>query len=136
MKNLLTYGEMGSPVNEAETNTYQKYSSEAQQDLDHFNMIVMPKMKAAGFIRVNEPAQKGQSPYGTGYFCYPDHESGVNLFLSTSLYAPWKYVVYEKGNRNVREFGWETGTDAEVKKAALDAVNYAIALKRKYEDSI
>ena len=127
---------MGSPVNEAETNTYQKYSSEAQQDLDHFNMIVMPKMKAAGFIRVNEPAQKGQSPYGTGYFCYPDHESGVNLFLSTSLYAPWKYVVYEKGNRNVREFGWETGTDAEVKKAALDAVNYAIALKRKYEDSI
>jgi hypothetical protein len=136
MKNLLTYGEMGSPVNEAEVNTYQKYSTEAQQDLDDFNMIVMPKMKAAGFIRVNEPARKGQSPYGTGYFCYPDHESGVNLFLSTSLYAPWKYVVYEKGNRNVREFGWETGTDAEVKKAALDAVNYAIALKRKYEDSI
>jgi len=136
MKNLFTYKEMESPVNEAEVNTYKKYSHETQQDFDHFNKIVMPKMREAGFKRVNEPAQPGTSSYGSGYFCYPDHESGVNLFLSTSLSSPWKYVVYEAGNRNIREFGWETGTDAEVRKAALDAVNYAISLARKYEDDI
>ena len=132
MKNLFSYEEMGSSLNEAVTDIYKKYTSESGQDFDHFNKIVVPKMKAAGFKRVEEPAQPGTSSYGTGYFCYPDHNTGVNLFLNTSLYSPWKYVVYEKGNKNLKEFGWKIGTDAEVKKAALDAVNYAISLKEKY----
>ena len=51
MKNLFTYKEMESPVNEAEVNTYKKYSYETDQDFDHFNKIVMPKMREAGFKR-------------------------------------------------------------------------------------
>jgi hypothetical protein len=132
MKNLFSYEEMGSAVNEAVSDIYKKYSYESGQDFDHFNKIVVPEMAKAGFKRVNEPAQHGQSTYGTGYFCYPDHQNGVNLFLSTSLYSPWKYVVYDNGNQNVKEFGWKTGTDSEVKKAALDAVNYAKYLKKNH----
>ena len=129
MKNIVSYEDLTDHINEG-VNTYQAMTT--KKDFDHFNAVVVPGMKTAGFKRVNEPAQQGRSSYGAGYFCYPDHDKGVNLFLDTPLSSPWKYVVYYGGNKGIREFGWKTGTDAEVKKAATDAVNYAIQLKNQY----
>ena len=129
MKNIVPYEHLMSHVNEAE-NTYQ--AIKAKKDFDHFNTIVVPAMKSAGFKRVTEPVNtKERSSYGAGYFCYPDHNTGVNLFLDTPFSSHWKYVVFRAGNKDVKEFGWKTGTDAEVKKAATDAVNYAIKLKNQ-----
>ena len=134
MKNIVPYEHLTSHINEAE-NTYQ--AIKAKKDFDHFNTIVVPAMKSAGFKRVTEPVNtKERSPYGAGYFCYPDHNTGVNLFLDTSFSSPWKYVVFRAGNKDVKEFGWKTGTEAEVKKAANDAVNYAIKLKNQNSKKI
>jgi len=46
----------------------------------------------------------------------------LSALLASSDWAP---------NKQIKEFGWKTGTDAEVKKAATDAANYAIELKTK-----
>lgn len=129
MKNIISYEDLTSNISEGE-NTYQAMTT--KKDFDHFNEIVVPGMKSAGFKRVNEQPQPGRSTYGSGYFCYPDHNKGVNLFLDTPLSSSWKYVVYYGGDKGVKEFDWKTGTDAEVKKAATDAVNYATKLKNQY----
>jgi hypothetical protein len=105
---------------------------ERVKDFDHFGQIVKPGMAAAGFKYIDEPNVSGFSSYGKGYFCYPDHNTGVNLFLNSKLTDPWKYVVYSDGNKNKKEFGWPNGTDAEVKKAATDAVAYAVKLKKQF----
>jgi hypothetical protein len=60
------------------------------------------------------------------YFCYPNHNDGVNLSLNCSENG-WHYVVFYKGNKMVKEFK----LGADVKQNAQDAVNYAIALKTK-----
>ena len=132
MKNLINYQDHSNRINEGEESAYDKYSKEgSQEELDHFNKLVVPKMKAAGFKRVIEPAAPGTSPYGAGYFCYPDHNTGVNLFLSKPYSGAWKYVVYMAPNKDLKEFEWKTGTNAEVAKCANDAVAYAISLKNK-----
>jgi hypothetical protein len=101
-------------------------------DFDHFGEIAKPLMDAAGFKWVGEKAQYGQaSGYADGYYCYPNHNTGVNLYLDKPLSGAWKYVVYLAPNKLIKEFGWKTGTGAEVNKAATDAANYAIALKTK-----
>ena len=131
MKNLINYQEHSSKINEEMESVYDKYTKEgSQEEFDHFNKLVVPKMKEAGFKRVIEPVVAGAPNYGAGYFCYPDH-SGVNLFLSTSTTKPWKYVVFQNGNKDLKEFQWKTGTDAEVSKCANDAVAYAISLQKK-----
>ena len=129
MKNLINYQDHSNRINEEMESVYDKYSKEgSQQDLDHFNKLVVPKMKSAGFKRVIEPAAPGTSPYGAGYFCYPDHNTGVNLFLSKPYSGSWKYVVYMAPNKDLKEFGWKPG---EVAKSANDAIAYAISLKSK-----
>jgi len=101
-------------------------------DIDHFGKIVKPLLDGAGFKWVGEKAQYGQaSGYADGYYCYPNHNTGVNLFLDKPFTGAWKYVVYLAPNKQIKEFGWKNGTDAEVKKAATDAANYAIELKTK-----
>lgn len=132
MKNLIHYQDHSNKINEEMESVYDEYSKEdSKKEFDHFNNLVVPKMKAAGFKRVIEPAAPGTSPYGAGYFCYPDHNTGVNLFLSKPYSGSWKYVVYMAPNKDLKEFGWKTGTEAEVAKSANDAVAYAISLKSK-----
>ena len=132
MKNLINYQDHSSRINEEMESVYDKYSKEdSQGDFDHFNKLVVPKMKAAGFIRETGPAAPGTLPYASGFFCYPDHNTGVNLFLSKPHSGFWKYVVYMAPNKDVKQFGWKTGTEAEVAKSANDAVAYAISLKNK-----
>jgi len=109
------------------------------KDPDHFGMYVKPAMIQAGFKLVDESNDssfkwcKWYNGNCCKYFCYPNHDDGVNLFLDCGgdSYEPWKYVVYYGGNKGLKEFGWSTGTNDEVKKAAQDAVNYAINLKNK-----
>ena len=134
MKNLINYQDHSNRINEGEESAYDKYSKKGSQgELDHFNKLVVPKMKAAGFKRVIElPAATGTSvSYGAGYFCYPDHNTGVNLFLSKPYSGDWKYVVYMAPNKDLKEFEWKTGTNEEVAKCANDAVAYAVSLKNK-----
>ena len=132
MKNLINYQDHSSRINEEMESPYDKYSKEdSQEEFDHFNKLVVPKMKAAGFKRVIEPVPAGSPSYGSGYFCFPDHSTGVNLFLSTSYTKPWKYVVFQNGNKDLKEFQWKVGTDSEVTKCANDAVAYAVSLKEK-----
>jgi len=105
------------------------------KDPDHFGMYVKPAMIQAGFKLVDESKidSSKMCKYYEGncckYFCYPNHNDGVNLFLDCSD-SGWKYVVFYK--TITKEFGWKIGTEAEVKKAAQDAVNYAISLKKQY----
>lgn len=99
-------------------------------DFDHFGKIVKPMLDAAGFKWTPEKAQYGRvAGYADGYYSYPNHEKGVNLFFDKPYSGPWKYVVYLGPDKMIKEFGWKTGSDAEVKKAATDAANYAIQLK-------
>ena len=100
-------------------------------DFDHFGKIVKPLLDDAGFKWNAEKAYGQASGYADGYYCYPDHNKGVNLFLDKSYTNPWKYVVYLAPNKAIKEFSWKTGTNTEVKKAASDAANYAIELKNK-----
>jgi len=107
-----------------------------QKDIDHFGSIVSPQMKEAGFRLVDESKAFSlpQCKYYNGncckYFCYPNHNNGVNLSLNCED-SGWYYVVYYKGNQMVKEFRFKTGTNEEVKMAAQNAVNYAISLKNK-----
>jgi hypothetical protein len=110
-------------------------TKEGGQDEDHFGKYVLPQMKAAGFKLVDESKSnpltmcKHYNGNCCKYFAYPEHNNGVNLFLSCED-GGWKYVVYtHPGGKNLKEFGWKTGTDQEVKSAAQNAVRYAIQLK-------
>lgn len=126
-------------------NEQESGNEKFQKDYDHFNLIVKPRMKSAGFKYIDEPEPQGLlqhygvSPYGSGYFAYPNHNNGVNLFLN-KFEGNWKYVVSVNTTNNkleqeydklTKEFGWRVGTDAEVKSAANKAVDYAISLKNK-----
>jgi hypothetical protein len=124
MKHIQIYESFASTVNESTT------SLESGSDFDHFGKIVKPLMTNAGFKWVPEKPVYGQAAgYADGYYCYPDH-NGINLFLDKSIANPWQYVVYGKENsKAIKKFGWPNGTDAEVKKAATDAANYAMTLK-------
>jgi hypothetical protein len=87
-------------------------------------------MKSAGFKRVIDPNVDKDS-YGAGYFCYPDHSTGVNLFLDKPYSGDWKYVVYMSGNKDLKEFKWNASGNPSTEKCANDAVAYAISLKNK-----
>ena len=91
-------------------------------DYDHFGLMVKPQLIKAGFKYIDEPVQAGMSSYGKGYFAYPDHNTGVNLFLKSDLNGPWKYVVYYGGNKGLKEFDVDS---------AKQAISYAISLKNK-----
>ena len=131
MKNLINYQEHSSKINEEMESVYDKYTKDSGgKEFDHFNNLVVPKMKAAGFKRVIDP-NVDKNSYGAGYFCYPDHSTGANLFLDKPYSGYWKYVVYTYPNKDLKEFQWKTGTDAEVAKCANDAVAYAISLQKK-----
>lgn len=110
---------------------------EGGRDFDHFGKIVLPQMKAAGFRLIDEsksyslPFCKYYNGNCCKYFVYPKHSNGVNLGLQCEDDG-WKYIVYtHPGSKNLREFKWSKGTDAEVKNAAQQAVDYAIQLKNK-----
>jgi hypothetical protein len=126
MVHIKIYEDFTSDINESTT------SLESGGDFDHFDhfgKILKPLMDNAGFKWVAEKPQYGQAAgYADGYYCYPDH-NGINLFLDKSIANPWQYVVYGKNNKGIKKFGWPNGTDAEVKKAATDAANYAMQLK-------
>jgi hypothetical protein len=127
MEHIKIYDEFLGELNESTT------GKEGGGDFDHFGRIVKPLMDAAGFKWVPEKVSYGQPlGYADGYYCFPNHNTGVNLFLQKSFSSPWKYVVYfsAKGDDS-KEFGWPKGTDAEVRAAAEAAANYAIALKEK-----
>jgi len=53
------------------------------------------------------------------------------IYKSNKNTKPWKYVVFQNGNKDLKEFQWKVGTDSEVSKCANDAVAYAISLKEK-----
>ena len=91
-------------------------------DYDHFGLMVKPQLIKAGFKYIDEPVQAGMSSYGKGYFAYPDHNTGVNLFLKSDLNGPWKYVVYYDGNKGLKEFEMDS---------VKQAISYAISLKNK-----
>ena len=110
-------------------------NEEGQQDYDHFGKIIVPQMKKAGFKFVDEskimPLEMCKYYNGNccKYFCYPDHNNGVNLSLNCQESA-WSYMVFYKGNKGIKNFPLG-GTDDNSKKAAQDAINYAISLKNK-----
>ena len=98
---------------------------EGGQDFDHYNQIVVPMMTKYGFKRTIEG-----NGYGSGYFSYPNHNDGVNLFYDNKN---GKYVVYMAPNKNLKEFKFVAGTESEARKIATDAANYAMSLKKSYE---
>ena len=110
--------------------------SEQTQDFDHFGKIVYPQMKQNGFKFVDE--SKGSTlkwcKYANGicckYFCYPDHNTGVNLFLDCKD-GGWEYVVYYGNNKDMKRFPIG-GNDSSTKSASQDAVTYALNLKNRY----
>lgn len=102
-------------------------------DFDHFGKIVKPLMDKAGFKWVQEKYPPTiPSGYADGYYCFPDHNSGINLFLDKSYTDPWKYVVFVGSGKpsNLKEFQWGKNYGDE-KKAAKAAAEYAIQLKEK-----
>jgi hypothetical protein len=130
MKNLINYQDHSNKINEEMESVYDKYVKDSQaEEFDHFNKLVVPKMKSAGFKRQIDP-NVDKTSYGAGYFYYPDHSTGVNLFLDKPFSGGWKYVVYMAPNKDVKEFKWNlNGPTTE--KCANDAVAYAISLKDK-----
>jgi hypothetical protein len=124
MEHIKIYEEFLGELNESTV------SDKGGGDFDHFGKIIKPNLSAVGFKWVPVKPVHRKPGYADGYYCFPDH-TGVNLFLDKPLTGPWKYVVYNEGQENTtaKEFGWPKGTEAEVKKAANAAVDYAIFLK-------
>ena len=103
------------------------------KDYDHFGKIITPQMKSAGFKLVDESKAgslemcKFYNGNCCKYFVYGSHEAGVNLFLECGDGA-WKYVVYYKGNKGIKNFPLG-GTESNSKIAAQKAIDYALSLK-------
>jgi hypothetical protein len=102
-------------------------------EYDYWNKLIVPILTKEGFKLVDETKILGgqKCPYACcKYFAYPNHSSGVNLFLDCGndpSRNPWKLTVYYQGNKGVKSFDVASNSQ----QAAGKAVDYALALKNK-----
>ena len=117
------------PLNEQEFGGYKEGPGEKQTpEFNHFGKIVKPKLLSAGF---KYDFDKRMIDYGTeNSMIYGDHSTGINVLWNKPKDGKnWEYVVWSGNNKGLKKFPIG-GSDQNNMKAANDAVNYALMLKK------
>ena len=102
-------------------------------EFDYWNKLIVPTLTKEGFKLVDETKIIGgqKCPYACcKYFAFPEHNSGVNLFLDCGTdptRTPWTLKVYYQGNKGLKSFDVASNSY----QAAKSAIEYALSLKNK-----